>query len=290
MIYVIMGPTASGKSEAAHQLAIRFNCPIINADAFQIYKDMDIGTNKVDKSDELYSRYLLLDIISPAESYSAKQYQDDFRKVINDILSNYENIIVCGGTGLYIRAATYDYSFLEESSTDDDYEELSNEELHAFLEKIDKNEAEKIHTNNRKRLIRAINLINKSGESKTALLDKQSHHPIYDDNHIKYLFINPNREQLYESINKRVDAMFNNGLVDEVKSLLDKYDLSQTARQGIGYKEVISYLNGELNLQDCKELIKQRTRNYAKRQVTFFKHQFNYIEYSSYQALLDDIK
>lgn len=290
MIFVIMGPTASGKSNAAHALAKSLDCPIINADAFQIYKGMDIGTNKVSKDDENYSRYYLLDIVEPNQTYSVVEYQRDFRKTLKELQKKYDNIVVCGGTGLYIRAATYDYEFLEENISDETYDELSNEELHKMLEELDSKEAEKIHQNNRKRMIRAINLINKSGESKSSLLDKQEHKPIFSSDEIKYLFINPNREELYERINERVEEMFDLGLVDEVKNLLNKYDLSLTAKQGIGYKEVISYLVNEISLEECKELIKKRTRNYAKRQVTFFKHQFEYEEFVSYESLLETYK
>ena len=287
MIYVIMGPTASGKSNAAHALAEFLNCPIINADAFQIYKGMDIGTNKVSKNDKSYFRYHLLDIVEPNQSYSVMEYQKAFRETLLELQKEYQNIVVCGGTGLYIRAATYDYEFLKEETEDDTYDDFSNEELHSMLEKLDKKEAEKIHQNNRKRMIRAINLITKIGESKSALIDKQEHKPIFTKDEITYLFINPNREALYENINQRVEEMFNNGLLEEVKGLLDKYELSVTASQGIGYKETISYLHGEIGLEECKELIKKRTRNYAKRQVTFFKHQFEYQEFDSYQKLIN---
>ena len=288
MIFVIMGPTASGKSNAAHALAKSLKCPIINADAFQIYKDMNIGTNKVSKDDEFYHYYHLLDIVSPEETYSIKQYQDSFREVLSALLKTNKDIVICGGSGLYIRAATYDYEFLDENDIDEQYEELSNEELHDLLVSLDPLEGEKIHQNNRKRMIRAINLMKKSGSSKTALLDKQEHKPIFSKDEIVYLFINPDREALYEGINNRVEQMFDMGLVDEVKYLLNKYNLSETSRQGIGYKEVISYLSNEITFEECKELIKQRTRNYAKRQVTFFKHQFDYVEYKSYVDLLSN--
>ena len=290
MIYVIMGPTASGKSNAAHALAKFLDCPIINADAFQIYKGMDIGTNKVSKDDENYSRYYLLDIVEPNQTYSVMEYQRDFRKTLKELQKKYDNIVLCGGTGLYIRAATYDYEFSEEDIPDETYDELSNEELHKMLEELDSKEAEKIHQNNRKRMIRAINLITKSGESKSSLLDKQEHKPIFSKEEIKYFFINPNREELYERINERVEEMFDLGLVDEVKNILNKYDLSLTAKQGIGYKEVISYLANEISLEECKELIKKRTRNYAKRQVTFFKHQFDFQEFVSYRQLIMSYK
>ena len=288
MIYIICGPTGSGKTSVAKALSYIYHAPIINADAFQIYKNMNIGTNKVSKDDENYSRYYLLDIVEPNESYSVMEYQSAFRKTLEDLQKKYQDTVVCGGTGLYIRAATYDYEFLKEEEEDETFDDLSNEELHSLLEKLDEKEAEKIHQNNRKRMIRAINLINKSGVSKSSLLDKQEHKPIFSDKEITYLFINPDREALYTNINNRVEEMFDNGLVEEVKGLLNKYELSLTATQGIGYKEVISYLNNEIGLEECKELIKKRTRNYAKRQVTFFKHQFVCQEFKSYQELVDN--
>ena len=289
MIYVVVGPTASGKTDAAIEISRRKNAPIINGDAFQIYKDMDVGTNKISKDDPLYDRHYLLDIASPEEIFSVKQYQDIARKTLNDLLEKYDDVVIVGGTGLYIKALLYDYEFPEEESKDDrEYENLSNEELHEILEKLDKKEAEKIHANNRKRVIRAINLINRNNESKTEMLAKQEHKPIYKN--IKVMFISPNRDILYDNINLRTKKLLGNGLVDEVKHLLEKYDLSLTARQGIGYKEVIDYLDGKLTLKECEELIAKRTRNYAKRQVTFFKHQFDDIEtYESKEKLLENI-
>ena len=289
MIYVVVGPTASGKTDAAIEISRRKNAPIINGDAFQIYKDMDVGTNKISKDDPLYDRHYLLDIASPEETFSVKQYQDIARKTLNDLLEKYDDVVIVGGTGLYIKALLYDYEFPEEESKDDrEYENLSNEELHKILEKLDKKEAEKIHANNRKRVIRAINLINRNNESKTEMLAKQEHKPIYKN--IKVMFITPNRDILYDNINLRTKKLLDNGLVDEVKHLLEKYDLSLTARQGIGYKEVIDYLDGKLTLKECEELIAKRTRNYAKRQVTFFKHQFDDIEtYESKEKLLENI-
>lgn len=290
MIYVIVGPTASNKTKAAVEIAKRLNAPIINADAFQIYKEMNIGTAKIDKSDSYYKNHYLLDLITPDQSFSVKEYQSVFRNTLNDLLTKYKDIVICGGTGLYIKASLYDYEFLDEDeNTDYGLDKLSNEELFNELVILDKNASEKIHPNNRKRLIRALTLIKNNNVKKSELIENQKHELIYDKNNIRFLFINPPRELLYDNINMRVDDMFDRGLVDEVKSLLNKYNLSITARQAIGYKEVIDYLNGLISFNECKELIKKRTRNYAKRQVTFFKNQFNCSTFESFNDLLKEI-
>ncbi|MBR0440203.1 MAG: tRNA (adenosine(37)-N6)-dimethylallyltransferase MiaA [Bacilli bacterium] len=285
MIYVICGPTGSGKTNAAKALSDIFEAPIINADAFQIYKDMDIGTAKISKKDPYYKKHYLLDIKKPNETFSVKEYQTLFRQKIGDLQEKYQNIIVCGGTGLYIKASLYDYVFDEENEEleSHEYDDLSNEELYSKLLSVDKEAANKIHMNNRKRIIRALNIASR-GKTKSEIIDSQEHKLIYP--HVRFLMINPNREELYENINQRVDKMFALGLVEEVKSLLNKYDLSLTAKAAIGYKEVIDYLNGQMSLDDCKELIKKRSRNYAKRQVTFFKNQFPIEYYSSNDELI----
>ena len=288
MLHVIVGPTGSGKTDAALKLADFYHVPIINADAFQIYKDMDIGTAKIAKDSEDYKKHYLLDIVKPSERYSVKEYQDDFRKVYAELKKQYQNIIVCGGTGLYIKAALYDYAFEDEEEADiSDLEELSNEELADILNKLDPKAFETIHMNNRKRVMRAIQIARTHEMNKSESIDKQEHKLIVDDE-VKFLFLNPDRKALYENINKRVDIMFEQGLIDEVKGLLNKYELSTTAKAAIGYKEVIDYLEDKCSLEECQELIKKRTRNYAKRQVTFFKHQLPCKEYASKEDLLKE--
>ena len=288
MLYVIVGPTGSGKTSVALKLADFYHAPIINADAFQIYQEMDIGTAKIEKDSEDYKKHYLLDIVKPNESYSVKRYQDDFRSIYNKLKKDYKDIIVCGGTGLYIKAALYDYKFEDEVEADvSDLEKLSNEELADILNKLDPKAFETIHMNNRKRVIRAIQIARTHDLNKSESIDQQEHKLIIDDE-VKFLFLNPDRKELYENINKRVDIMFEEGLVDEVKGLLKKYQLSNTAKAAIGYKEVIDYLGGKCSLEECKELIKKRSRNYAKRQITFFKHQLPCIEYHNKEQLLGD--
>ena len=288
MLICIVGPTGSGKTSVALKLADFYHAPIINADAFQIYQEMDIGTAKIAKNTEDYKKHYLLDIVKPYQSYSVKQYQDDFRKIYNELKKEYQTIIVCGGTGLYLKAALYDYKFEDEEEADiSDLEELTNEELADILNKLDPKAFETIHMNNRKRVIRAIQIARTHDVNKSESIDQQEHKLVIDEE-VKFLFLNPDRKALYENINKRVDMMFNEGLVDEVKGLLNKYELSNTAKAAIGYKEVIDYLEGKCSLEECKELIKKRSRNYAKRQVTFFKHQLPCIEFVSKEELLKE--
>ena len=289
MLIVIVGPTGSGKTEIALKLAEFYNAPIINADAFQIYQDMNVGTAKVATCSEEYKKHYLLDIVKPNQTYSVKQYQEDFRKTYLELIKQYQNIIVCGGTGLYIKAALYDYAFEDEEEADiSDLEEMSNEELYALLKKLDNKAKENIHMNNRKRVIRAIQIARTHDVNKSEGIDRQEHGLYFKDENVKFLFLNPNRGELYANINTRVDQMMNNGLVDEVKELLNKYELSLTAKAAIGYKEVIDYLDGKCSLEECVELIKKRTRNYAKRQVTFFKHQLPCLEFDNKEALLQE--
>ena len=285
MIYIITGPTGSGKTEVAKRFSEHFNAPIINADAYQVYKHMDIGTAKISKDDAFYKKHYLLDFKEPSESFSVMEYQKLFRETVEELSKKHKDIIVCGGTGLYIRASIYDYQFSEEEPADNsDLEKLSNDELYDLLLKLDPGATEKIHKNNRKRVIRAISIARTQDETKSEAIDKQEHKVIYDD--VKVLMLNPDREELYEHINQRVDEMFEKGLVKEVKELLNKYQLSTTAKAAIGYKEVIDYLNGDYSLEECKELIKKRSRNYAKRQVTFFKNQFDIEIYNNKEDLI----
>ena len=289
MLIVIVGPTGSGKTEIALKLADFYHAPIINADAFQIYQDMDIGTAKIGKNSDDYKKHYLLDIVKPDQSYSVKQYQEDFRKTYLALKKQYQNIIVCGGTGLYIKAALYDYAFEDEEEVDvSDLEDKSNKELYELLKQLDVKATETIHMNNRKRVIRAIQIARTHDVNKSESIDQQEHKLYFKDEAVKFYFLNPNRDELYMNINARVDQMIEKGLVNEVKDLLNKYKLSNTAQAAIGYKEAIDYLDNKCSFEDCVELIKKRTRNYAKRQVTFFKHQLPCLEYETKKALLKD--
>ena len=223
MLFIIVGPTGSGKTSMALKLADFYHAPIINADAFQIYEGMDIGTAKISKNSEDYQKHYLLDIVKPNQKYSVKEYQDDFRKVYLELKKKYENIIVCGGTGLYIKAALYDYIFEDEDNNDtSDLEQLSNLDLYQMLLKLDPKALESIHMNNRKRIIRAIQIARTHDVNKSESIDKQEHALFFKHEDVGFYFINPERKDLYENINARVDQMFIEGLIDEVKGLLNK--------------------------------------------------------------------
>lgn len=280
MIYVVCGPTCSGKTKLACFLADKYNCKIINADAFQIYKGMDIGTAKI-SDPSLLSKHLLLDILTPDQEYSIKEYKKDFWDVLNKIKE--KDVVVCGGSGLYIRSALYDYDFPEYTDDVSDLEEMDCESLFNLLKELDFESSTTIHQNNKKRIIHAISMA-RTGNRKSDVIEKQDHKLLRDD--VVFIFINPDRAKLYEQINERVDEMVSKGLVDEVKTLLDKYNLSKTARAAIGYKEVIDFLEGNSSMEACVELIKQRTRNYAKRQVTYFKHQLPCKEFSNVEEAM----
>lgn len=289
MIFVILGPTGSGKTEVGNILAKRFpNLELINSDAFQIYKDMDIGTAKIENNNPVKSRYHLLDIVSPEEKFDVATYQKMFREKVDYLLKENKDILVIGGTGLYVKAALYDYQFIETNDVDmSDLECLNNEELHAYLKEIDPQEALKIPYQNRKRVMRAIYLFRALGKRKSEIIKEQKHDLIYPD--VKFYLINPDREILNERINKRTLKIIDDGLIEEAKNLKKKYVLSETSKKAIGYEEAYLFLDGKITIEEMKDKISLRTRQYAKRQMTFFLNQFNAIKYYNIENLIDDI-
>lgn len=266
MIYAILGPTCSGKSDLAEAISKKYNLPLINFDAFQVYKEIDKGTAKPSRDLLDSGRYFLYDFVNLLDEYDVMNYQKDARELLEKFDNN---CVLVGGTGLYLKALLFDYKFLEEEKMPEDFlNDVSNEELYDRLLQIDKEDALKIGPNNRKRLIRALYVYKIHGKSKTTLNNYGKNTLLYKD--VKFVGLNPDRELLYENINKRVDIMFKNGLEEEVRNLFSYYDQSLRAFQAIGYKE----FNSELSIDEIKELIKKNTRNYAKRQMTFFKNQF----------------
>lgn len=261
-VIVLTGPTAVGKSKIGLKIAQKFNFDIINGDAYQIYKKMDIGTAKPTSAERLIVPHHLFDILEPDESFSICDYQKLVRQEIAKQKNNNKIPFIVGGSGLYINSVIYDYQFTSKKRTNV-YENISSEELYNKLKEINPNINIDIH--NRKRLERALeNALNME-----ELNQKNKDIPFYDN---LVFFLYDNRDELYKRINERVDQMIELGLVEEVKSLYPDQIASQ-AKAAIGYKEIISYLNNEITLDAAISLIKQHTRNYAKRQFTWFKHQ-----------------
>lgn len=267
MIYAILGPTCSGKSDFAEMISLKLNCPIINFDAFQVYKEIDKGTAKPSKELLESGRYFMYDFVSLTDEYDVSRYQKDGRILLDRFKD--QNVVLVGGTGLYLKALLFNYKFEEEDKMPEDFlSDLSNDELYAKLLEIDKNDALKIGPNNRKRLIRALYVFETHGKNKSELNNNGKDELIYKD--VVFIGVDMPRDILYERINKRVDMMFEDGLPEEVNSLFAYYGCNRRAFQAIGYKE----FNSDLSLDEIKELIKKNTRNYAKRQMTFFRHQF----------------
>ncbi len=263
-IIVIVGPTGVGKTKLSIELAKKLDAEIINGDSVAVYKNLDIGSAKPTIEERENIPHHLIDICEVEEEYSVFNYQQDVRRLINEITSRNKRIIIVGGTGLYIKAALYDYNFTE-GTTYNEYNDLSNEEI---LNKIKKYSEEDLpHVNNRKRLVRLLNKY-ENNEAVTKNKDKA----LYP---IKVIGLETARDYLYERINKRVDIMLENGLLDEINSLKDRYNNSRILNSGIGYKEFYDYLYNDKKLEEVINDIKQDSRRYAKRQFTFFKHQFD---------------
>lgn len=258
MIICITGPTGVGKTLLSEILAEKYEAIVVNADAMQVYKELNIGTAKVTKEEMSSQKHFLFDIKNPDENYTVYDYQKDARKIFDEYKN--KNIILVGGTGLYIKAALYNYEFEERDN--ENYDEFTNEELYEMLKK--ENKLDDIHINNRKRMISRLNSTG-NNNLKNELL--------YPD--VKFIGLTTDRETLYNKINKRVDVMIENGLLEEVKSVYAKYGKTKALNTGIGYKEIIEHLNGNISLEDSIELIKTKSRKYAKRQYTWFNNQMD---------------
>lgn len=263
-IIVIVGPTGIGKTKLSIELAKKLDAEIINGDSVSIYKDLNIGSAKPSPEEREGIPHHLIDIKEVEEDYTVFDYQKDVREKIEEITSRNKRVIIVGGTGLYIKAGLYNY-FFTEGTTTKQYEDMSNEEI---LNEIKKYEVEVLpDLNNRQRLVRLLNKL-ENNESITNNKDEL----LYN---IKTIGLTTDREVLYERINKRVDIMINNGLLDEINNLKDKYKTSRILNSGIGYKEFYDYLFNNKSLEEVIEEIKQNSRRFAKRQYTFFKHQFD---------------
>lgn len=263
-IIVIVGPTGVGKTKLSIELAKSLDAEIINGDSVAIYKGLDIGSAKPTKEEQENIPHHLIDIKEVDEDYTVFEYQKDCREKIKEIKSRNKRVIIVGGTGLYMKAALYNYQF-SEGTTYKEYLEYSNEELLAKIKKQYTGVLPEL--NNRKRLVRLLNKL----ENKEIITNKKDE-CLYP---LKVIGLTTNRDTLYERINKRVDCMIENGLLKEIESMKEKYNNSRILNSGIGYKEFYDYLFHDKNLADVIEEIKKDSRHFAKRQYTFFNHQFN---------------
>lgn len=275
-VIVICGPTASGKTALSIELAKKINGEIVSADSMQIYKDMNIGTAKPTQEEMQGIKHYLLDCVSPDIRYSVAQYKQDAKSAIKKILSKGKIPIVVGGTGLYVDSLIYEIEY-NDIKIDENYrkelEEIVEKEglqrLYQMAIKIDPVAMEKISQNDQKRIMRVLEIYKATGKTKTEQEIESRKNPVEYD--YKIFAINWDREVLYKRINKRVDIMIEQGLIEEVKNILEKYKEFPTAMQGLGYKEVVDYLNGLYTKEEMIEKIKMETRRYAKRQLTWFR-------------------
>ena len=278
-LIILTGPTAVGKTKASIGLAKALNGEIISADSMQVYKHMDIGSAKIRPEEMQGIKHYLIDELEPNEEFHVVRFQEMAKKAMEEIYAKNKIPIVVGGTGFYIQALLYDIDFTE-SNEDSEYrkelEQLAMEKgvesLHNMLHEVDPASAEAIHANNVKRIIRALEFYKQTGEkiSEHNEQERAKSSP-YD---FCYFVLNDERERLYERINFRIDQMLKNGLVDEVKTLKEKgYTKDMVSMQGLGYKEILDYLNGECSLEEAIYILKRDTRHFAKRQLTWFRRE-----------------
>ena len=297
-IIILTGPTAVGKTNLSINLAKKINAEIISAESMQIYKYMDIGSAKVTNEEMQGIKHYLVDEVTPDYSFSVSEFQERAYNYIDDITNKGKKVLVTGGTGLYLNSLIYNMDFAKSDANNEireklrlELEEYGIDYMHNKLRELDNEAAERIHKYNTKRVIRAIEVClsgEKMNDFSNDLKFNEKYKPII-------IVLNREREHLYERINKRVDIMMESGLIDEVKTLLNMgYTKDMISMQGIGYKEIIKYLDGEYTLDEAIEIIKRDSRRYAKRQLTWFRRYsdakwFNLDEYDDSQVLEDDI-
>lgn len=277
-VLVVIGPTAVGKTKLSIQLAKRYNGEIISGDSMQVYKTLDIGTAKITKEEMDGVVHHLIDIKEPTEEFSVAEFQKLVREKIEEITSRGKLPIIVGGTGLYIQAVLQDYQFAESekdmelrASLEQLAAEIGGEQLHQKLAELDPKTAETIHPNNTRRVIRALEVYYTTDQTVSEIQSKQNQEEWYNS---LIIGLTMDRELLYSRINQRVDLMMEQGLLEEVKGLFDQQIYSQAVR-GIGYKEIYDYLEGKATLEEAVEQVKQNSRRYAKRQLTWFRNKMD---------------
>jgi tRNA dimethylallyltransferase len=291
-VLVICGATASGKTSLAVECAKRLHSEIISADSLLVYRGLNIGTAKPTMEERQGIKHHLIDVVSPIENFSVSDYEKMALPIVEELLAQGKTPIICGGTGFYINALLYKSQFgnvganLEiREKYETLYREKGGEYLHSVLQEKDPESAAKLHVNDVKRVIRALEIYETTGKKKS--LQDDGYTPRFDFTAVS---IDYPRETLYERIHKRVDIMFNDGLLEEVQTLLNNgVSLDAQCMQGIGYKEIVEGLSNGVSLDEIKELIKKNTRNYAKRQITFFKRMQNHIRLTPDTATADEV-
>ncbi|WP_278568547.1 tRNA (adenosine(37)-N6)-dimethylallyltransferase MiaA [Amedibacillus dolichus] len=295
-VLVIVGPTGVGKTSLSIELAKAYSGEIISGDSMQVYREMSIGTAKIKESEKQAIPHYLVDEFHFDEEYNVKIFQERSRKYIKEICERKHLPIICGGTGLYIKSTLYDYEFLDQ---EEDLSFLhflqarSNDELWCLLKTVDPKACDNLHPNNRQRLIRALSMAH-AGKKKSSIIETQQHQPIYD----AYIIgLTMDRERLYERINQRVDMMMEEGLYEEIQDLIKKREhiWELQSFQGIGYKEWKEHFIGNVGIEECVEQIKKNSRNFAKRQYTWFKNQmqvhwYDVEDQNAVEAILQDVK
>lgn len=290
-VIVIVGPTAVGKSDFAIELAKKLNGEIISGDSIQVYEGLDIGSGKVTIQEMDGVPHHLIDIYTAKQSYTVADFQAKARDLIDH---SDKPMIICGGTGLYIKACLYDYQFSNESGAgiDTDLENYTNEELYQQLLELDPTQSEKIHPNNRRRLLRSLTIARRSPKVQSEIIAEQEHRMLYNAHIIGCTMP---REELYARINARVEKMFEAGLQQEVESLLQQgVSFTDACMKGIGYREWEALFEGKKSLEEVKEEIQKHSRQFAKRQYTWFHHQMNVEWFENNnpiqrQAMLEDL-
>ncbi|BDR66944.1 tRNA dimethylallyltransferase [Clostridium tetani] len=278
-LFILSGPTAVGKTEISLNLAKVLRGEVISSDSMQIYKHMDIGSAKISEEERQGIPHHLIDVVEPWENFSVAEYKNITENKIEEI-QNRDNIpMLVGGTGLYINSIIYNYSFTD-ANKDNDYrdyleklaKEKGKEYIHSLLKDIDEYSYDNIHYNNLKRVIRALEVYKVTGKSMSQYAKEEKQNLFNIPYSIYYFVLYMDRDKLYDRINMRVDKMLDEGLLDEVKKLKDMgCNETMQSMQGIGYKELIYYLNGEISFDEAVYLIKKGSRNYAKRQLTWFR-------------------
>ena len=289
---VISGATGVGKTDLSIKLAKRLNADIISADASQVYKFLDIGTAKVTEDEMQGIKHYMIDVVEPDEDYSVGDFEVEVNKILHEKEENAKNVILVGGTGLYIRAIIDGFSDLptKDEKIRKDLEKKSLEELQEILKELDLQAYNEIDLNNKLRLVRAIEVCKITGGKFSELRVKNIKKNNY--NFLK-VFLTRNREELYERINKRVDIMIQKGLVEEAKKVYNNYEDSLYKISAIGYKELFNYFDGKVSLEEAIEDIKRESRRYAKRQMTWFRKEKDYLIYNlseiSEKEIIEDI-